>query len=292
MSGVLMTGTVSAPTGIKRHRRGALPGPVVGLCMILMAIVVAFTLFGWALMPYPPGTQDLQNVSAAPSAAHWLGTDVLGRDVLARLIAGTASAFVGPLVIAAGSFLIGNVLGLLAGYRGGLVDGIIMRWVDLMWSIPSLLILIVTAGAIGANYWVTVALLVILSTPLDTRVARGAALEQTPRPYVEAAKTSGISNLRIMWVHIWPNIAPITIANAFLVFAGSVGILAALSFLGLGVPPGQPDWGLSLAENQPLLFVQPIAALAPAIMIVLTATAMNLIGDWMYERLSQEGSSR
>jgi peptide/nickel transport system permease protein len=167
-----------------------------------------------------------------------------------------------------------------------------MRWVDLMWSIPSLLILIVMAGAIGANYWVTVGVLVILSAPLDTRVARGATLEQTPRPYVEAARTGGISHTRIMWVHIWPNIAPITIANAFLVFASSVGILAALSFLGLGVPPGQPDWGLSLAENQPLLFVQPIAALAPALMIVLTATSMNLIGDWMYERLAKEGSSR
>jgi peptide/nickel transport system permease protein len=128
--------------------------------------------------------------------------------------------------------------------------------------------------------------------PFDTRVVRGATLEQTPRPYVEAARTLGVKDWRIMVWHIWPNVSPVAVANAFLNFAGSVGFLAALSFLGLGVPPGTPDWGLMLSEGLQDLFVNPVAVLAPGAMIVLTATSMNLIGDWLQERLSSRGAAR
>jgi peptide/nickel transport system permease protein len=192
-------------------------------------------------------------------------------------------------VIALGSFVIGNVLGLLAGYRGGWVDAVIMRWVDVMWSIPSLLLLIVVAGVIGASYWPAVGILVLLTAPFDARVVRGATLEQVPRPYVEAAKTLGVSDRRIMLFHIWPNVSAGAVANTFLVFASSLVVLSGLSFLGLGVPPGTPDWGLMLSQNEDLVFVNPIATLAPGAMIVLTATSMNLIGDWLYERLSSRG---
>jgi peptide/nickel transport system permease protein len=195
-------------------------------------------------------------------------------------------------VIAAVSMLIGNLLGLLAGYRGGRVDTVIMRWVDLMWSVPGLLVIIVVAGTIGGGYWLSVGLLIVLSVPFDTRVVRAATLEQAPRPYVEAARTLGVSDGRIMVFHIWPNVSPVAVANAFLNFAGSLGFLAALSFLGLGVSPGTPDWGLMLAEGETDLFVNPLAVLAPGAMIVLTATSMNLIGDWLYERLSSQGVTR
>lgn len=294
MSGVSMNATMTEAVSLvgarKRGRRRSAPRVVILVCIAFMIMVVVFAVTGSLFAPQDPNAQNLGNITAGPSAQHWLGTDVLGRDTFSRLIAGTGSAFVGPLVIAAGSFLIGNLLGLLSGYRGGWIDMLIMRWVDLMWAIPSLLILIVVAGVIGGSYWPTVFILVLLSAPLDARVVRGATLEQVPRPYVEAAKTVGVSDRRIMWLHIWPNVAPISVANAFLVFASSVGILASLSFLGLGVPPGSPDWGLMLAENQPLLFVQPLACLAPAVLIVLTATSMTLIGDWLYELLSGEGA--
>lgn len=276
----------SAPR--RRGRRKAAPGAVIVCCFVFMALVVVLAAFGSWLAPHDPTEQNLQNVTAGASGAHLLGTDVLGRDTLSRLMAGAGSAFVGPLVIALGSFLIGNLLGLLAGYRGGRIDGLIMRWVDLMWAIPSLLILIVAAGVVGTSYWSTVLVLVVLTSPLDARVVRGATLEQAHRPYVEAAKTVGVADRRIMWLHIWPNVAPVAVANAFLVFASSVGILASLSFLGLGVPPGQPDWGLMLAENQPMLFIQPLACLAPAVMIILTATAMTLLGDWAFDRLTRD----
>jgi peptide/nickel transport system permease protein len=266
--------------------------PVIGVCFFIVAVVLVMAIFGSLLAPQNPSTQNLTEVLAPASGAHWLGTDALGRDIFSRLIVGASTAFFGPLIIAAGSFAFGNLLGLLAGYRGGRWDSVIMRWVDLMWSIPALLVLIVITGAVGSSYWLAVALLVVFSIPFDARIVRGATLEQVPRPYVEAAKTLGVADRRIMFLHVWPNVSPIAVANAFLDFSSSLVALAGLSFLGLGVPPGSADWGLMLSQNETLLFANPIATLAPGIMIVLTATAMNLIGDWLYERLSSRGATR
>lgn len=285
VSGVRPSG-VAARAGRRRIR---VRSPLIGLCWCFVGLVVLLAVTGSLLAPQNPATQNLTSITALPSAAHWFGTDALGRDVFSRVIAGARTAFFGPLVIAVGSFVIGNVLGLLAGYRGGWVDGVIMRWVDMMWSIPSLLLLIVVAGVIGASYWPAVGILVVLTAPFDARVVRGATLEQVPRPYVEAAKTLGVSDRRIMLFHIWPNVSAVAVANTFLVFASSLVVLSGLSFLGLGVPPGTPDWGLMLSQNEDLVFVNPIATLAPGAMIVLTATSMNLIGDWLYERLSSRG---
>ena len=212
--------------------------------------------------------------------------------MFSRVIAGARSAFFGPLVIAAASFVLGNLLGLFAGYQGGLADALIMRWVDFMWSLPSLVILVVVAGAVGSSYWLAVLVLIILTVPFDTRVIRGAALEQRPRPYVEAAQTLGVPRWKIMAFHIWPNVSPVAVANTCLVFAGSLVTLAGLEFLGLGLPPGTPDWGLMLSQNEALLFTNPLATIAPGVMIVLTAISMNLIGDWLYEHLASQGGSR
>jgi peptide/nickel transport system permease protein len=285
VSGVRPSG-VAARAGRRRIR---VPSPLIGLCWCFVGLVVLLAVTGSLLATQNPATQNLTAITALPSGAHWFGTDALGRDVFSRVIAGARTAFFGPLVIAVGSFVIGNVLGLLAGYRGGWVDAVIMRWVDVMWSIPSLLLLIVVAGVIGASYWPAVGILVLLTAPFDARVVRGATLEQVPRPYVEAAKTLGVSDRRIMLFHIWPNVSAVAVANTFLVFASSLVVLSGLSFLGLGVPPGTPDWGLMLSQNEDLVFVNPIATLAPGAMIVLTATSMNLIGDWLYERLSSRG---
>jgi peptide/nickel transport system permease protein len=273
-----------------RQRRFRVDG-LIGLAGIVLGLVVIMAVTGAVIAPRNPSTQDLLRTLAHPGAGNWLGTDQLGRDVFSRLIAGARTAVMGPVVIAAGSMLTGNLLGLTAGYFGGRVDGIIMRWVDLMWSIPSLLVIIVVAGALGGGYWLAVALLLVLTVPFDTRVIRGATLEQAPLPYVEAAKVLGVPSWRIALFHIWPNVAPAAIANSFLVLAGSLVSLSGLSFLGLGVNPGTPDWGLMLAENRDLLFANPVVTLAPGIMIVITATSMTLLGDWLYETLSLRGTA-
>jgi peptide/nickel transport system permease protein len=265
---------------------------VMPVCFVVIAVVAVLAVFGPLVAPHDPHQQDLALGLSGPSQAHALGTDALGRDVLSRVIAGARSAVVGPLLVALGSMLIGNVLGLLAGYRGGAVDTVIMRWVDLMYALPGLLVAIVVVGAVGGGYWMAVALLIALTAPFDTRVVRAATLEQAPRPYVEAARTLGVSDTRIMLLHVWPNVAATAVANTFLVFATALVTLAGLSFLGLGIDPGQADWGLMLAENRTLLFDNPAAAVAPGAMIIVCATAMNLIGDWLYERLAGRGGAR
>jgi peptide/nickel transport system permease protein len=274
-----------------RVRRHAV-SPVIWLSFIVIAGVLAMAIFGALLAPQNPASQNLAIVTAPPSAAHWLGTDSLGRDVFSRVIAGSRTAFFGPLVIAAASFVLGNLLGLFAGYRGGLADSVIMRWVDFMWSLPALVILVVLAGTVGSSYWLAVGALIVLTVPFDTRVIRGATLEQVPRPYVEAAKTLGVPTWKIMLFHVWPNVSPVAVANTCLVFAGSLVTLAGLEFLGLGLPPGTPDWGLMLSQNEALLFTNPLATIAPGVMIVLTAISMNLIGDWVFEQLTSRGAGR
>jgi peptide/nickel transport system permease protein len=188
--------------------------------------------------------------------------------------------------------LIGNILGLLAGYNGGLADGIIMRSADFVFALPALLVAIVVIGIVGGGTYLAVGMLVFLFCPVDTRLVRAATLEQRNRPYVEAARTLGLSRRRIMFRHIWPNVLPIAVANATLAFAFALVALSSLSFLGIGVSPGTADWGRMLSDSQTLLFQNPATALAPGIALVLTAAAVNVIGDWLFERLSDRGQVR
>ena len=276
-----------APAG-----RRARPSAILVVCLVLVAGVLFLAIFGKFVAPQNPNAQDLAQALAKPGGAHWLGTDALGRDVLSRVLVGARTAVEGPLCIAAISMVIGNLLGLLAGYRGGVADTLLMRWVDFMLAVPSLLVIVVIAGALGSSYWLAVFVLAVLTVPIDARVVRGATIEQVPRPYVEAAKTLGVSNRRIMVQHIWPNVSAVAVANAFLIFAGSLVALAGLSFLGLGAPPGTADWGQMLGENRTLLFANPWAVLAPGAAIVLTAASVNLLGDWLYEWISSRGATR
>lgn len=277
------------PAGLIRRGRASV---LLVLATLLVVAVIAMAVFDRALAPYDPTTQDLITGLSGPSGSHLLGTDQLGRDVLSRVIAGARPALLGPLIIAIVSVIVGNALGLLAGYRGGRVDSVIMRWVDVMWSIPSILVVIVAASALGGGYWLTVALLAVLTIPFDTRVVRGATLEQMPRPYVEAARVLGLPDRRIAIRHVWPNVAPTAAANTFLVFASSLVAIASVSFLGLGIDPSTPDWGVMIAQNQALLFANPASVLAPALMIVLTAASVNIIGDATFTALSRRGTQR
>jgi peptide/nickel transport system permease protein len=280
-----------AASAAVRRRRSSTPWLLI-FCLAILGAVLVMAIFGPLLEPDNPLAQNLVTGMSTPHAGHLLGTDSLGRDVLSRIIAGSWRALFGPLLISIGSAVIGNLLGLWAGYKGGRVDNIVMRWVDLMWALPSLLVIIVTQSAIGGGYWLAVGLLLVLTIPFDTRVIRGATMEQMPRPYVEAAKSLGVSDWRIMVQHIWPNVAAVAVANACLVFAASLVALASLAFLGLGVTPQTPDWGVMVSDGESLLFANPVADLAPALMIVVTAAAMNLLGDWAYDYLSARGSSR
>ncbi|HEX3491473.1 MAG TPA: ABC transporter permease [Streptosporangiaceae bacterium] len=281
-------GTLVTPG--KRGRRR--PSLLIALSFLIVALVVICAFFGSQIAPFGANAQNLSLATQAPSAHHLLGTDDFGRDILSRLIVGARAAVIGPTLIAVGALIIGNSLGLIAGYVGGRVDYFIMRLADLVWALPGLLIAIVVVGVIGGGYYVAVTVLIVLTFPIDARIVRGAALQQRNMPYVEAAGTLGISPWRVMLRHIWPNLLPLVMANTFLNFAFSLVALSGLSFLGLGVPLNTPDWGGMLAQNFSLIQSNAMACLGPAIALVLTATSMNLIGDWIYERLSDRGRAR
>jgi peptide/nickel transport system permease protein len=278
--------------GLAKKRGRRRPSLLIALSVLIMLLVVACAIFGSLLAPLPANAQNLLSGVHPPSAQHLLGTDDFGRDIFSRLIVGARAAVIGPALIAVGALVIGNSLGLIAGYVGGRVDYFIMRLADLVWALPGLLIAIVVVGVIGGGYYVAVVVLIVLTFPIDARIVRGATLQQRNMPYVEAAATLGLSPWRLMIRHIWPNLLPLVMANTFLNFAFSLVSLSGLSFLGLGVPLNTPDWGGMLSQNLPLLQSNALACLAPAIALVLTATSMNLIGDWIYERLSDRGRAR
>lgn len=272
-----------------RMRLRRLPSVFTAVSVVIVMTIVLLALFGSLIEPHAPGEQDLFHTSAGPSSAHWLGTDGLGRDIFSRMIAGAGSAITGPLVVALTGLLAASALGILSGYMGGVIDIVIQRFVDFMFALPGLLIAIVIVGVVGGGYWLAVMVLSLLNFSGGIRILRGAALEQRALPYVEAARTLGVPRYRIMYRHIWRNISPIVFANAALDFALALVALSSLSYLGLGTSPGEPEWGRMLAENQPLLFSNPLGVLAPGLAIVLFATAVTVIGDWFYDRFSFSG---
>jgi peptide/nickel transport system permease protein len=274
------------------RERGERPPISVVLSAIFLFGVLICAIFGQWIAPYNPSTPDLLNGFAPVSSAHWLGTDDLGRDVFSRVIVGARTAITGPVLIAVGSMVLGAALGIMAGYVGGFTDTLISRWIDLMYSLPSLLVAIVVVGVLGGGYWIGVAVLLVLFVPFNARLVRAAALEQRSRPYVEAARMVGLSRRRIMARHIFPTTFPLIFATTVLNFAFALVSLSGLSFVGLGVAPGTADWGRMLAEGIPLLFQNPLVAVGPGLAIVITATCMNLMGDWAFEALNERSRTR
>jgi peptide/nickel transport system permease protein len=260
--------------------------------LTFLTVLLFLVITGGLLSPYDAGEQHLLSVLQPPGGKFLLGTDDLGRDVLSRALTGARSTVLGPLFVALGSMLIGNVLGLVSGYFGGGVDRIVMRWVDFMWSIPALFVAIVVVGVFGGGYKLAVIVLIVLYAPFDTRLIRGATLTQRKLPYIDAAHVLGLSPFSIMRRHLLPNVLPFTIANALLNFAYAMLSLAGLTFLGLGAAPGAADWGRMLAEGRGYMYDNPWLVVAPGILIVLTAVSVNLIGDYLLERYSDTGEVR
>ena len=251
--------------------------------MILLVVFLFATVGSWVLGDSI--RQDaLLGVSPAGTPGHIFGTDDLGRDILSLSIAGTRSAVSGPIAIALGSMFIGMLLGTVSGYQGGWIDLLLSKYADLLLALPVTLVALVVAGLVGGGYWVTVVILIVLFSPTDIRMMRSAVMTQSTRPYIESAKVLGLSRWRIMFRHILPNVIPIAVATMLLNVAFALVAMSALSFLGLGVGPGEPDWGRQLADGRNLLTDNPAAVVIPGLLIIMTATAINLTGDWIQER--------
>jgi peptide/nickel transport system permease protein len=275
-------------------RDGRLPArwrpPALTMAAIAFTVLITVCLIAGSLVaPQDPDKQNLLLGAVPPGSGHLLGTDQLGRDVLSRLIVGTRAALIGPLCVAVGATLIGSSLGLLAGFRGGVVDAALRRVADLIFSLPALLVAVVVIGVVQGGYWLAAAILLFLSIAWQIRLARGATLVQARLPYVDSARTLDVSDLRIMGRHILPNILPIILATFLLDFVGAMISFSGLSYLGLGIEAGSAAWGAMLAAGQELITTNPWLSLAPAVMIMLTAASVTLIGDWIYDVLSRGG---
>lgn len=261
---------------------------VIASAVLLAAVTIVTLISPWLIGP-ATSQSILDSLLPPGTPGHPLGTDELGRDVLLLTLAGTGSAIAGPVVIAVGSMLLAVLFGTLAGYLGGTVDSIIGRVVDVLLSLPVMLVAIVIAGIFGAGYWVTVLMLIVLFAPSDIRIVRAGVTEQTPRPYVEAAQMLSLSPARIMFRHIVPNVWPLILTNLMLNTGIALVTLSSLSFLGIGIAPGTPDWGRQIADGRSLILDNPAMMLVPAVLIVLVTMAINLLGDELGERLRERG---
>lgn len=264
------------------------PGSVT-VSLVLLVVVALSAAIGPELVSGRLGQDIILGVTPAGTAGHLLGTDTLGRDVLALTIAGARSAVMGPVMIALGSMLLGLLLGATAGLRGGLFDQLVSRWSDLVLALPPVLLAIVVAGIVGGGYWMTVAVLVVLFSPSDIRMIRSAVIQQRHRPYIEATRVLGLGKTRVLVRHILPNIAPVVLANLFLNVAFALVAMSSLSYLGVGVSPGSADWGRQLSDGRDLLFTNPAAAVVPGLAIILASITINVVGDWIADRFSDDG---
>lgn len=284
-----MSGVATGAGVVRRRRR--VPAPLV-VGGIPLAIVLACVVFARWLAPDATMQDILLGAVPIGSPGHPFGTDQLGRDILALAIAGAGSAVVGPVVIALGSMGIGLLLGTFAGYTGGALDLAVAKGADLLLSLPTTLIALVVAGIVSGGYWTTVLVLVVLFSPTDIRMVRGSVLAESTRPYIEAARVLGVGRLRIMFRHILPNVLPVSIATMLMNVAFALVSMSALSFLGLGVAPGTADWGRQLSDGRELLGRNPWAAILPGLLIIVTAAAINLVGDHLQERFEARGEAR
>ena len=248
-----------------------------GLAIILFMVVLMLVSFVYT--PYDPSEVNGANKLQKPSFKHWLGTDQFGRDILSRVMKGSQIAFLVGLVAVSIGLIIGTIIGGLAGYFGGWVDNILMRIMDAMIAFPGIIIALMFVAIWGYGITNTMIALGIMAIPSFARIARSGFLQAKELMYVKMAKSIGVSHIRIMFVHILPNIISPLIVAASLGFASAVLAEAGLSYLGLGVQPPDPSWGTMLHESQTYFYKVPMFSLAPGIMITLLVFGFNLFGD-------------
>jgi peptide/nickel transport system permease protein len=287
--------TESVPTGLVAASRSGSPGlallravashRVAAVGLVIVTLFIAIALFAPLIAPYSPYEQDLYAVLAPPSAAHWLGTDNLGRDVLSRTLYGARVSLLFAIGSTALSAALGIVIGLFAGFRGGAVDAVIMRITDAFLCFPPLIFILALGAALGPGLHNVVLSFALFGWTGFARLVRGQVLLVRELPFIEAARSSGLSPWRIMMGHVLPNtLAPILVAVTITM---GIAILAegGVSFLGLGVQPPTASWGKELGVGFNYLESAPLISIAPGLMMTLAVIGFNFIGDGLRDAL-------
>ena len=272
-----------SPSRLALRRFRARPAAVLGAAVIVIFVLAA--ILAPFIAPFDPTATSWTLIRKAPSAAHWMGTDENGRDVLSRVIYGARASLMAGVVsvlIAAG---VGVPVGLAAGFLGGVTDMVVGRVVDAMLACPFLILAIALAAFLGPDLTNAMIAIGITATPVFVRVARGATMDAATNEYVEAARALGNPAWRVMLRHVAPNIVPPVLVQATLAIATAIIAEASLSFLGLGQQPPAPSWGSMLNSAQRFLSQAPWLAIFPGAAIFLAVLAFNLVGDGLRDAL-------
>jgi peptide/nickel transport system permease protein len=259
---------------------------------VLAVLLVGAAILGPMLLPLDPNAIDIRARFAGPSAAHWLGTDDLGRDTFTRLIHGSRmSLFIAALSAILGT-VVGVTLGIVTGFLGGWVDVTGMRVVDLFFAIPTLLVAIGIVALFGPSATTTILALGIAYTPLYARLVRGAVVGARSRTYVDASRVLGARGTRLLRTDILPSILPIALVQTTALLGFALVDEASLGFLGLGVQPPDASWGQMINAGRQFIFQAPWLTLIPGVAVILAVFAINLIGDGMRDALDPRASQR
>ena len=260
--------------------------------LILTAVLLLIAAFAKYLCPYDPYTQDLTLAQKAPCPEHLLGTDRYGRDMLSRVITGSTVSIYGTLILVAVITVVGTVIGILCGWRGGKTEAVLMRISDLFLAFPGLVFALAVAAVLGGGIQNAIIALAVISWPKFARLARGLTLTQKASPYLMAAKLSGSSTGKLLIKHILPNIAGPILVTAVLDIGTMMMELAGLSFLGLGVKPPMAEWGSMINDGRSMLQIAPWMVLAPGAAIFITVMLFNLLGDTVRDYMDPRERNR
>jgi len=261
----------------------------------ILTAALAMAVAAPAVAPYDPLKQNLGNALARPGAAHWLGTDNVGRDVLSRVVWGTRVSLVAGFVSVAIALVAGGLLGLVAGYCGGRIDGLLMRAMDAVLSFPPLVLALALGAVLGAGLTGVLIALGVVYTPTFARLMRGQVLSITARDYVDAARALGAPAWRIAWSHVLPNATAPIVVQASLSVAFAILAEASLSFLGLGIQPPAASWGSMINAGRGYLQQAPWIVFGPGAALFVTVVGLNFVGDAVREaldpRIREQGRS-
>jgi peptide/nickel transport system permease protein len=262
------------------------PAGMAGV-LIIGLLLLAGLLAPW-LTPYDPTQQDLRQVLRPPSPEHPLGTDQLGRDILARLLYGTRlTLFIGFFAVMVG-MSVGVPLGVISGYYRGAVDMVIQRIMDLMLSFTTFLLALALVALLGVGLTNIIVAVGISNIPRFARLVRSAVLTIREVSYVEASKALGAPDRRVLWLHVLPNALAPVIIQATLTMGATILIAAGLGFLGLGVQPPTPEWGAMLGEGRNYIFTSPYVTTFPGLAIFMAVLGFNLLGDGLRDALDPQ----
>ena len=253
--------------------------------MVIFLIIVLAAIFAPVIAPYSYKDQDLQNMRALPSMEHIFGTDSLGRDIFSRVLYGAKYSLSIGIISVTVAMLFGCVVGSICGYYGGVIDMVIMRLMDLMQSIPDMLLAIAISAMLGPGFTNCILALSISRIPVFIRLMRASLLNLREMEYIDAEISINASAPRIMFRHLLPNGISPMIVQATMAIAGSILVAASLSFIGLGVQPPLPEWGAMLSGGRENIRSSPHIVIFPGLMIMITVLSINLFGDGLRDAL-------